>query len=46
MNINIIDTPGKLYMSSYVTYVVFSSHVKGVGGTPFVELLNLPVLGA
>ena len=46
MNVNIIDTPGKLYNLRYTYNIVHSSHVKGMGGTLFIELLYLPVLGA
>ena len=46
MNVNIIDTPGKLYQSHYTYNTVHSSHVKGMGSTLFIELLFLPVLGA
>lgn len=46
MNVNIIDTPGKLYKSHYTYNIVHSSHVKGMGSTLFIELLYLPVLGA
>ena len=46
MNVNIIDTPGKLSKSHYTYNIVHSSHVKGMGGTLFIELLYLPVLGA
>ena len=46
MNINIIDTPGKLYKVHYTYNIVHSSHVKRVGNTPFIELLYLSFLGA
>ena len=46
MNVNIIDTPGKLYKSHYTYNTVHSSHVKGMGSTLFIELLYLPVLRA
>lgn len=46
MNVNIIDTPGKLYKSHYTYNTVHGSHVKGMGSTLFIELLYLPVLGA
>lgn len=46
MNVNIIDTPGKLYKLHYTYNIVHSSHVKGMGSTLFIELLYLPVLGA
>ena len=46
MNVNIIDTPGKLYRSHCTYNTVHGSHVKGMGSTLFIELLYLPVLGA
>ena len=46
MNVNIIDTPGKLYKLHYTYNIVHGSHVKEMGGTLFIELLYLPVLGA
>ena len=39
MNVNIIDTPGKLYKSHYTYNIVHSSHGKGMGSTLFIELL-------